>query len=720
MHAAIPGLAVILLLVLALAACTPVGLTPPPAGDRPASGLDAMSMPLPDPPRADQRPVELTMHGDVRVDEYYWLRERENPEVIAHLEAENAYLKAVMAPTESLQETLYEELVGRMRQDDSTVPVRHGAYWYFTRYEEGQSYPIHARTHRTLDAPEEVLLDVNQMAEGHGFFSVGTRQPSPDHTKLAYAVDDVGRRIYDIEIMTIASRNVTERITDVAGNLVWAEDGRHLFYARRDLETLRTHQIWRHELGTDPSTDVLVFEETDETFSCWVSKTRSKRFLVINSSQTIEDEVRILDARDPLGTWRVVLPRERGHEYSVDHWGDSLIIRTNRGAENFRLVQAPIDDPAAWESLVPHRSDVLLERVDLFSEFMVLTERRDGLRRLRVRRMADGIEHEIDFPDPTYAVGMGQNPEFDTASVRFSYSSLTTPASVYDYDLVGRDRTLMKRDEVFGGFDPANYTSERVWATADDGTRVPVSVVYRAPLERDGGRPLLLYGYGSYGSSVDARFNPNVVSLLDRGFVYAIAHVRGGQELGRAWYESGKLQQKRNTFTDFIDCAEHLVAEGYTAPERLCASGGSAGGLLVGAVANMRPDLFAAVVAAVPFVDVVTTMLDASIPLTTFEWDEWGDPRDPASYAYMLSYSPYDQVRSVAYPEMLVTTGLHDSQVQYWEPAKWVARLRDRNTGDGRLVFKCTMEAGHGGASGRYDRYRDEALRYAFLITAVE
>lgn len=671
-------------------------------------------------PRAEKRPVELTAHGDVRVDEYYWLRERENPEVLAYLEAENAYLESVMKPTETLQETLYEELVGRVKQDDATVPVRRGPYWYYTRYEDGKPYPIHCRKRGSLDAPEEILLDVNRMAEGFGFYAVGTRAPSPDHTQLAYAIDDVGRRIYDIEVRTIATGEVVSRITDVAGNLVWAEDGRHLFYARRDLETLRTNQIWRHEVGTDPSGDVLVFEEADETFSCRVSKTRSKRFLIITSSQTIEDEVRILDANDPLSAWRVVIPRERGHEYGVDHWGDWLIIRTNRDAENFRLVKAPIDDPTAWEELVPHRPDVLLEGIDLFENHMVLSEREDGLRQLRVRDMRDGSEHQVEFPDPAYSMRTGPNPEFSTTTLRFGYSSLTTPSSVYDYDLETRDRSLLKRDEILGGFDPAEYTSERVWATARDGVRVPISLVYRSPLPRDGSRPLLLYGYGSYGSSQDARFNPNVVSLLDRGFVYAIAHVRGGQELGRSWYEDGKLLNKRNTFTDFIDCADHLVEGGYTSPERLCASGGSAGGLLMGAVMNMRPELFEAVVARVPFVDVVTTMLDASIPLTTFEWDEWGDPRDRTYYDYMLSYSPYDQVASVEYPQLLVTTGLHDSQVQYWEPAKWVARLRDRRIGDARLLFKCTMEAGHGGASGRYDRYREQALAYAFLITAVE
>jgi oligopeptidase B len=670
-------------------------------------------------PRAKVVPERLEAHGDVRIDDYYWMREREDPEVVAYLEAENAYTAAVMAPTEALQKELYEEMIGRVRQDDSTVPTQRGDWWYYTRFEEGSAYPIHCRKHGDLDAPEEILLDLNKLSEGHGYFAIGGRSPSPDHTRLAYGVDTRGRRIYTLEVLDLATREISDRIEGISPNVVWAEDGQHLFYARRDPQTLRTYQIWRHQLGADSANDALVFEETDETYSCFVSKTRSKRFITITSRQTLATEVRMIEADSPLDPFLVILPRERDHEYSVDHHGDYLYLRTNKDAPNFRLVRAPLDDPSAWEEVVPHRPDVLLEGVLLFQDHMVLRERREGLRRLTVRTMADGSEHELEFDDPAYQLWVNANPEFNSPYLRFSYSSLTTPSTVYDYDLVSHERTQRKRDQVGGGFDSANYKSERLWAEATDGTRVPISLVYRQPFERDGSRPLLLYAYGSYGSSMDAGFSANVISLLDRGFVYAIAHVRGGQELGRAWYEDGKLLHKRNTFTDFIDCGEHLVAQGYTSPERLCAMGGSAGGLLVGAVVNMRPDLFAAAVAAVPFVDVVTTMLDASIPLTTFEWDEWGDPRERGYYEYMLSYSPYDQVARQDYPAMLVTTGFHDSQVQYWEPAKWVAKLRAMKTDERPLVFKTEMEAGHGGRSGRYERYKNQALTYAFLLSNV-
>ncbi len=675
---------------------------------------------LPEAPRADVRPTPLTAHGETRVDDYYWLRERTDADVIAYLEAENAYTDAALAGTVELQQELYDELVGRERQDDSTPPLKNGDYWYYSRFEPGASYPLHCRKRGSLDAAEEVLLDVPKMAEGHGYFGIGARQSSPDHSHLAYAVDRVGRRIYDIEVKDLATGAIVSRIPAVGESLVWAEDGRHVFYSRRDLETLRTHQIWRHEVGSDPARDALVYEEADETFSVSVSKTDSRRFLVITSNQTLANEIRIVEASAPLGRWTVVLPRERGHEYDVEHWGEHLYLRTNRDAPNFRLVRAPIGSPTAWEDVIPHRADILFESVNFFAEHMVVAERCEGLRRLRIREMASGREQELAFDDPAYAVWPGPNAEFDTTVLRFSYSSLTTPNSVYDQDMRTGERTLVKRDEVLGGFDPANYKSERLVAEARDGAQVPISLVYKDPLKRNGKRPLLLYAYGSYGSSTEPRFSPNVVSLLDRGWVYAIAHVRGGQELGRKWYEDGKLLKKRNTFYDFIDCAEHLVEQQYTSHQRLCAEGGSAGGLLMGVVVNERPDLFRAVIAAVPFVDVVTTMLDASIPLTTFEWDEWGDPRQKEYYDYMRSYSPYDQVRKQSYPDLLVTTGLHDSQVQYWEPAKWVAKLRTVKTDSNRLLLRCEMEAGHGGASGRYDRLRQRAMNYAFLISAVE
>ena len=673
---------------------------------------------IPRPPVAKVVPERLETHGDVRVDDYHWLRQREDPEVIAYLEAENAYTRALMAPTEGLQEELYQEMVGRVRQDDSTVPWALGDYLYYTRYEEGKQYPLHCRRKGSMDAPEEVLLDVEAMAPGQGYFSVGRWEVSPGGGLLAYGVDTRGRRFYTIEIKDLERGRVLERIPDVTSNIVWAEDDRTLFYARQDPETLRSYQIWRHRVGTDPARDVLVYQEDDETFGCRISKTRSREYLLIGSSQTLTTEYRALEADDPIGEFRVIEPRERGHEYHVDHHGEHFYLRTNLDASNSRLVRAPVDRPGRehWEEVLPHRGDVLLQGIELFRDHLVVRERRDGLVRLRIRPFSGEGEHEIDFSEPAYSARPRSNREFDTAVLRIGYSSLTTPDSVYDYDMRTRERKLRKRQEVRGGFDPLHYRAERLWAPAPDGTRVPISLVGRRRAEPGGPRPVLLYGYGSYGASMDARFRPNVLSLLDRGFCFAIAHVRGGQEMGRHWYEDGKLLRKLNTFTDFIACGEHLVEQGYARPDGLYAMGGSAGGLLVGAAVNMAPELFAGVIAEVPFVDVVTTMLDASIPLTTSEWDEWGDPRDPTYYHYMLSYSPYDQVEAQAYPHLLVTAGLHDSQVQYWEPAKWVARLRATKTDDHRLLFKCDMEAGHGGVSGRYRQYRDQAFQYAFLL----
>ena len=551
-----------------------------------------------------------------------------------------------------------------------------------------------------------------------GGSQTGGRAISPDHGRIAYGVDTRGRRIYTIEVKDLSSGQVLDRIPDVTSNVVWAEDGRTLFYSKQDPDTLRTYQIWRHTVGADHADDVLVFEEADSEFSCFVTKTRSRRFLLIGSYQTLSSEWRILEADNPQGSFRVVAPRRPKHEYSVAHHGDHLYVVTNLDALNFRLMRTPLSstDVDSWEEVLPHRADVLLEDVDLFANHMVVSERRGGLINLRVIPFGNGAPYDIEFDEPAYSVGPRDNHEFETSVLRYGYSSLTTPDSVYDHDLESRERVLRKRKEILGDFDPADYASERLEARAPDGTGVPISLVYKKPFRPDGTRPLLLYGYGSYGYSIDPRFSPNALSLLDRGFVYAIAHIRGGQELGRRWYEDGKLLKKRNTFTDFIACAEFLVRKGYTHPDWLFAMGGSAGGLLVGAVINMAPQLFHGAVAAVPFVDVVTTMLDETIPLTTSEYDEWGNPNDPTYYEYMLSYSPYDQVTAQDYPNLLVTTGLHDSQVQYWEPAKWVAKLRAMKTGDEVLLFKTTMEAGHGGASGRYRRYEDQALIYAFLL----
>jgi len=671
-------------------------------------------------PVVEKRPHTLEAHGEIRVDDYYWLRERSNPEVLAHLEAENAYTAAVMAPTDELQAQLFEELKNRIQPDDSTVPARYHGYYYYKRYEEGLEYPIYCRKKGSVDAPEEVTLDVNQIAEGHDFCSVRGVAVSPDTRLLAWAVDTVGRRKYTIHLTDMETGEVlTDVIPEVTGNLVWANDNRTLFYGKQDPETLRSYQVYRHELGTDPAADVLVYEETDPTFSVYVWKTRSEQYIMIDSEQTLAAEYRFLDADDPTGKFRMIAPRERDVEYSVSHVGDRFIIKTNLGAENFRLVEAPVANPGRenWRELIPGRDDIFLQGVEVFADFMVVTERSDGLRHLRIIPWDGGEEREIEFDEPTYVTWVGDNEEMETSTLRFGYSSLNIPESIYDLDLTTGERTLMKREQVRGGFDPANYVVERLWAPARDGLQVPISLVHRKGIERDGSSPLLLYAYGSYGSSMEAWFRPAVLSLLDRGFAYAIAHVRGGQELGRQWYEDGKLLKKKNTFTDFIDCGRFLVEEGYTAPDRLFAMGGSAGGLLMGAVANMAPELFAGIIADVPWVDVVTTMLDDDIPLTTGEFDEWGDPNQREYYDYMLSYSPYDNVEAKGYPAMLVITALEDSQVQYFEPAKWVAKLRAMKTNDNPLLLKTEMAAaGHGGVSGRYKKYHETALEYAFML----
>ncbi len=684
------------------------------------------------PPAAEARPHELVTHDDVRVDEYYWLRERENPEVIAYLEAENAWVDAAMAHTGELQESLFTEIRGRIVEDDASVPYRDGDYWYYTRHEEGKQYPIHCRRPADGDVfggdqrpeAEEVLVDVNEIARGKEYTAVRLAV-SPDHRILAYGVDDIGRRFYTVRFRDLASGEVlADEIPDVTANLVWAADSATLFYVRQDPDTLRSWQVYRYRVGAGEPGE-LVYEEPDDTFSVYLGRSQSRKYLLATSSHTLRTEVRVLPADEPDGDFIVFEPRSERHEYSVDHLGDRFWVRTNDGAPNFRLMSAAEGDMsrAAWREEVPHRDDVLFEGFELFDRFLVLAERRDGLERLRIAPMDGAVDagsvkdHDLDFGEPAWSVGLGANPDPSSGTLRYVFQSLATPRSVFDYDPATREKTLRKQNRVLGGFDAANYRSERVWATAEDGARVPVSLVYRPDLRpAEGGSPLLLYGYGSYGASMDAAFSAERLSLLDRGFVYAIAHVRGGEEMGRSWYENGKLRHKKNTFTDFIAAAEHLAAEGYADPERIYAMGASAGGLLMGAVFTMRPDLWDGVVARVPFVDVVTTMLDASIPLTTFEWDEWGDPREREDYDYMLSYSPYDNVESRDYPHLLVTTGLHDSQVQYWEPAKWVARLRARKTDDNLLLLRTNMGAGHGGASGRFDRYRETALIYAFLL----
>jgi len=671
------------------------------------------------PPVAKVIPHKLEKHGHVRIDNYYWLRERDNPEVLKYLEEENRYTEAVMAHTAALQERLFQEFRTRIKQTDISVPYLRDGYYYYTRTEEGKEYPIYCRKKGSLEAPEEILVDVNEVARGHKFCSVTRPAVSTNNNLIAYAVDTVGRRIYTLYFKNLATGELLpDRIPQVTGNVVWANDNRTVFYARQHPTTLRSYQIYRHVLGTDPARDDLVFEEKDETFRCFVTKTKSKRYIMIASTQTLSTEYRLLEADNPQGQFRVFLPRERNHEYEIEHYGDHFYIRTNWKARNFRLMKTPVARTGKenWQEVIPHRDDVLLQDFEIFRDHLVAVERKDGLTRLRIMPWSGKGVHYVDFGEPAYLAFPTDNYEFDTPLLRFTYSSLTTPTSVYDYNMNTRQRTLLKREEVLGGFDPANYQAERVYAPAPDGVRVPISLVYRKGFRKDGSHPLLLYGYGSYGNSTEASFNPFRISLLDRGFVYAIAHVRGGQELGRQWYEDGKLLKKKNTFTDFIACAEYLIREKYADPKRVFAQGASAGGLLMGAVINMRPDLFRGVIAGVPFVDVVTTMLDESIPLTTNEYDEWGNPNDKKYYDYMLSYSPYDQVERKAYPNLLVTTAFHDSQVQYWEPAKWVAKLRAMKTDNNWLLLKTRMDAGHGGASGRYQRYREIAFEYAFLL----
>ena len=677
-------------------------------------------------PLAPRRPHRFEINGDVRVDDYYWLRERDDPEVLAYLQSENDYLDEQLGHTAGRQTELFEEIKGRIKQTDVSVPYQDGAHRYYWRYEDGKEYRIYCRTPR--DDVEQVTLDVNEIAVGHEYCDVGTFGVSTDERLTAFAVDTVGRRQYDIRFKDLRTgETLDDVIPSVTGNFVWANDNLTVLYTRQHPTTLRSYQVLRHRLGDDVSQDALVFEETDETFACGVGKSRSKRYLLIGTYHTLTTEYHYLDADVPDERPRVFARRQTGHEYHIDHYRDRFYIRSNADARNFRLLDVPDTTPAAehglarehWRELIPHREDVLVETFELFRDHLVTQERTNGLVRLRVRPWS-GIEddsHDIEFPEPAYEAYIdAHNKMTDTTVLRFGYSSLSTPGSDYDYDMETRERTLLKREEVLGGFDPANYRTERLYATAADGVRVPISVVARNDTPRDGTSPLLLYGYGSYGISMDAGFRSPRVSLLDRGFIYAIAHVRGGQELGRQWYDDGKLLKKKNTFTDFIACAEHLIDERYTSPARLFAMGGSAGGLLMGAVLNLRPELFHGVIAQVPFVDVVTTMLDDSIPLTTGEYDEWGNPNDPEYYKYIKSYSPYDNVAAQSYPHLLVMTGLHDSQVQYWEPAKWVARLRTLKTDDHLLLLKTNMDAGHGGASGRYHRHKETALQYAFLL----
>jgi len=671
-------------------------------------------------------PHRLEAHGEVRIDDYYWLRDddRDDPEVLRYIEAENAYTEAQMRPLAGFREALYEEIVARIEQDDSTVPYLDDGAWRYRRYEQGGEYPIFCRRRGSADAPEEVLLDANAEAREHDYYNVSDVDVSSGGTTLAYAEDTVGRRIYTIRLRAMATgAALPDIIEGTAGDFVWARDDRTLFYVKREEGTLREFQVWRHAVGTPPSDDALVFHERDPEYWLTLSLTKSKRYVVVASYQTLSFEMLTIPADAPTTAPRVFLPREERHEYAIDHIGDRFYVLTNWQARNFRLMSVPLEqsqDKNAWREEIPARDGVLLEGFELFTRHLVVSERREGIARLRVIPwQARDQAHEIAFDEDVYVSGFGDNVEPDTDTLRFEYTSLTTPHSVFDYDMETRERALRKQERVLGDFDRGDYVAHRLVVTARDGANVPVSIVHRRDLDRSRPQPLLLYGYGAYGYSADPVFRSHRLSLLDRGVIFAIAHVRGGQELGRAWYEDGRLMHKRNTFTDFIDCAERLVSDGWTAPDKLFAYGASAGGLLMGAVANMRPDLFRAIVADVPFVDVLTTMLDETIPLTTFEYDEWGNPNERAYYDYILSYSPYDAVQRRDYPAMLVLSGLHDSQVQYWEPTKWVAKLRALRTDDDPLLLFTSMDAGHSGASGRFRAHRENALVYAFLLSLV-
>ena len=670
-------------------------------------------------PKAKEIPYEMTIHGDTRVDEFYWLRDRENPEVIEYLNAENSYREKIMIGTEALQEHLYHEMVGRIKKDDSSVPYELDGYFYYTRYEGDLEYPLYCRKLGSLEAEEEIMLNVNELAEGHDYYQVSGLSMHPSNQKISFGVDTVSRRIYTIytkDLITGAIDQVTEN--ECTGGSTWSADGNHLFYTVKDAETLRSDKIKRWDALT--GVHEVIFEEKDETFSTFVYKTRSKEFIIIGSGSTMSDEYRFIPANDPLAEFQIIQPRERGLEYGVSHFGEHFYIRTNAdGATNFKLIKAPVASPskANWEDVIAHREEVYLESMELFSDFLVLEERSNGLTQLRIQPWG-GDAYYLPFEEEVYTAYLGNNPSFDQAHLRYGYTSLTTPGSVIDYDFSTGKKTVQKQQEVVGGYDASEYETKRLWATATDGTKVPVSLVYKKSMLRENGpNPTLLYGYGSYGITIDPSFSTVRLSLLDRGFVYAIAHIRGSQYMGRPWYENGKMFDKKNTFTDFINCAEALIEEGYATPETLMAMGGSAGGLLMGAVVNERPDLFRGVIAAVPFVDVVTTMLDETIPLTTGEFDEWGNPKNEDSYHYMKSYSPYDNVKAQDYPAMLITTGLHDSQVQYWEPAKWIARLRKTRTNPEQpLLMYCNMETGHGGASGRFAALKETAMEYAFFL----
>ena len=674
----------------------------------------------PEPPAAQKVPHMQTLHGETLNDDYFWMREKDNPKVRAFLEAENAYTAAFMKPTEGFQKALYDEMLGRIKETDLSVPYRDGGWFYYSRTEKGQQYPIYCRKKGNLEAPEEVYLDVNALAKGEKFMAVGARSVSDSGNLLAYTTDNTGFRDYTLHVKDLATGKLFPETVARASSVAWAADNKTLFYTVTDMAK-RPYRLYRHTLGADPSTDVLLWEEKDEMFRVFTGRSRSRAVIFVGLGSLTSNEWYWIPAGEPTAKLRLISAREKDHEYDVDHRGDLFYIRSNKGCRNYRVVTAPMADPgqANWKEMTPCREDVMIEDVSLFADYGVFSEREDGLPRLRVMDLASGASYRIDFPEAIYDAYITNNYEFAAKELRYGYQSYTTPPTVYDFDMATKARKMLKQTEVLGGYDPTRYASERRYATAVDGTKVPISVVYRKGFVADGRAPMLLTAYGSYGAPSDAEFNSNRVSLLDRGVVYAVGHIRGGGDLGKKWHDQGRMMSKKNTFTDFIAVAEALVADKYTSKDRLVIEGGSAGGLLMGAVTNMRPDLFHAVIARVPFVDVINTMLDESLPLTVGEFEEWGNPKIPEQYAYMKSYSPYDNLEAKAYPAMLVKTSLDDSQVMYWEPAKYVAKLRTVKTDKNPLLFKINMAGGHGGSSGRYDRLKETAFDYAFLFREV-
>ncbi|MDA3871814.1 MAG: S9 family peptidase [Candidatus Marinimicrobia bacterium] len=670
------------------------------------------------PSKAKKIKKELTIHNDTRIDNYYWLRDREDPKVIKYLENENEYSDAVMKDTKKLQTKLYDEMVNRIKQEDESVPYKFNGYYYYTRFEKGNEHPIYCRKKGSLESKEEILLNENEMAKGFSYFHIADFSVSPDNKIIAYSVDTLSRRKYTIKFINLETGELLkDNIPNTSGNIVWANDNKTIFYNVKD-ESLRPYKTVKHILRTDVKNDKTVYEEKDNTFYHTVSKSKSQKYILFCSESTLSTEYHILDANTPNGKLKIIQPRQKDLEYDVDHIGKYFYIRTNKDAKNFKIVKTEIEHLSQeyWVDVIPAREDILISDFEIFNNYLVVKEFKNALPFIKILDFINDKKYTIDIKEPAYTLWISTNLEGDSDILRYGYESMTTPSSIYDFNMVTKKKKLMKEEEVLGDFDKNNYQTERLFATARDCTKVPISIVYRKGLKKNGKAPLLIYGYGSYGNNMPAYFSTVRLSLLDRGFVYAITHIRGGQEMGRKWYEDGKLLKKKNTFYDFIDCTKYLVKEKYASPEKVFARGGSAGGLLMGAISNMAPDLYTGIIAQVPFVDVVTTMLDESIPLTTGEYDEWGNPNVKKYYDYMLSYSPYDNVEAKEYPNMLITTGLHDSQVQYWEPAKWVAKLRDLKTDDNLLLIHINMDFGHGGASGRFEVYKEYALEYAFIF----